>query len=265
MLALAMLGLSAAPRATTPGGPFQTASSSSYPTIEHTLVGPSIVGTGLKAEYNLSASGGPALAANGTTVGFIDFNVTLGGTNVTSASIQPPTGVLVNGSVILTFTAPNLTQVVTMHVELNSSYHNTSVIDHFNQTVRIVSPYVLSGTLVAGRTAVTEFNMTVTVDGTPVGVVEVPSIQANSSYSFKYDYVPVGLAPGWHTIAVSVVPQHGLVEFQGGVQQLTLDFYITSPPPDYALDVGVGIAAFVGAVFIWGSVVAARRRGRRTR
>ncbi len=265
VLALVAVGLSAPAHAAASAPSIQAASSSAYPPIQHSVKGPSIVGEALKAEYNLTASGGPALAANGTTVGFIDFNVTLSGTNVTSASVDPPTGVLLNGSVILTFTAPNLSEVVTMHIKLTSSYNTTNETTNFTQSIQIVPPYVLTGTLVAGPTAVTGFNMTVTLDGTPVGVVKVPTIQANSTYTFTYDYVPVSLAPGWHTIAVSLTPEHGLVEFKGGVQQISLDFYIAGAPPDYALDVGIGIAAFAGAVFIWGAVVAARRRGRRAR
>lgn len=265
VLALVAVGLSAPAHAAASAPSIQAASSSAYPPIQHSVKGPSIVGKALKAEYNLTASGGPALAANGTTVGFIDFNVTLSGTNVTSASVDPPTGVLLNGSVILTFTAPNLSEVVTMHIKLTSSYNTTNETTNFTQSIQIVPPYVLTGTLVAGPTAVTGFNMTVTLDGTPVGVVKVPTIQANSTYTFTYDYVPVSLAPGWHTIAVSLTPEHGLVEFKGGVQQISLDFYIAGAPPDYALDVGIGIAAFAGAVFIWGAVVAARRRGRRAR
>ena len=237
-----------------------------YPPITETIVGPSVVGESLKAEYNLSATGGPAVAPNGTTVGFIDYNITLTGKNVTTATMEPPTGVLINGTVILTFTAPSLAQAVTFHIKLTSEQNSTNVTQNFTHTVQIVPPYVLTGDIVAGPTAVSGFNLTVTLDGKPVGTVDVPSILANGSYMFTYDYVPAqGLAPGWHTIAVSLAPEHGLVAFRGGVQQLTLDFFITSPPPDYALDVALGIAAFAVAVFIWGSVVGARRRGRRAR
>jgi hypothetical protein len=238
----------------------------SYPAITEQIVGPSVVGVSLKAEYNLTATGGPAVAPNGTTVGFIDFNITLTGANVTTATMEPPTGVLINGSVILTFTAPSLAEQVTFHIKLTSEYNNTNVTQNFTHVVQIVPPYVLAGTIVAGPTTVSGFNLTVTLDGKPVGNVVIPPITANGSYAFTYDYVPgQGLAAGWHTIAVSLAPEHGMVAFQGGVQQLTLDFFITSPPPDYALDVAIGIAAFAVAVFIWGSVVGARRRGRRAR
>ncbi|MFZ0830388.1 MAG: hypothetical protein WCB18_08795 [Thermoplasmata archaeon] len=247
------------------GLPTPAHAATSYPTIVGTITGPSIVGRALQANYIVNGSGGPAQAANGTQVGNITFNATLSGTNVTTASISPPTGILVNGGVLLRFTAPNITEVVTLQVELTSSYAGANVSMNFTSKIHVVAPYVLGGTLVAGPTTVTGFNLTVTVDGVPVGRVVVPTIAANSSYSFTFDYVPQSLAAGWHTIAVSLAPEHGLVTFKGGLQQLSMDFFITSPPPDYALDVAVGIAAFAVAVFIWGSVVGARRRGRRVR
>jgi hypothetical protein len=242
------------------------AATPSYPKIVGIITGPSVVGQSLQVQYIVNGSGGPAVAANGTTVGNITFSASLTGTkNISSAEIAPPTGVLVNGGVILRFTAPNITQVVTLTVELNSSYGTKNATANFTDTIRIVAPYVLSGLLVAGPTTVTGFNMTVTVDGTAVGRVVLPTIVANGSYHFTYDYVPQTLGAGWHTIAVSLAPEHGLVSFQGGVSQMNLQFYVAGPPPDYALDVGVGVAAFAVAVFIWGSVVGARRRGRRTR
>jgi hypothetical protein len=266
VLALVALGLPNAAHASSRPSPAPLTTATSYSTITETTTGPSVVGEALKAEYNVSGFGGPAVAANGTTVGFIDFNVTLTGKNVTTASIDPPTGVLLNGSVILTFTAPNVVEKVTFHINLTSEYNNTNKTRIFNYTVQVVAPFVLTGTLLAGATTVSGFNLTVTVDGKPVGNVVVPSIMANGTYLFTYDYVPTqGIGAGWHTIAVSLAPEHGLVSFPGGVQQMTLQFYIEGAPPDYALDVAIGIAAFAVAVFIWGSVVGARRRGRRAR
>jgi hypothetical protein len=267
LLSLLALSVPGPAHAGVPGrAPGLRSAAASYPAIAEQIVGPSVVGVSLKAEYNLTASGGPAVAPNGTTVGFIDFNITLTGTNVTTATMEPPSGVLINGSAILTFTAPSLAEAVTFHIRLTSEYNNTNDTQNFTHTIQVVPPYVLTGTIVAGPTTVSGFNLTVTLDGKPVGNVVVPPITANGSYAFTYDYVPAqGLAAGWHTIAVSLAPEHGLVAFQGGGQQLTLDFFITSPPPDYALDVAIGIAAFAVAVFIWGSVVGARRRGRRAR
>jgi hypothetical protein len=237
----------------------------SYPAITGNITGPSVVGRSLQVQYTVYGSGGPAVAANGTMVGNITYNATLSGNNVTTASIQPTPGVLVDGSVILRFTAPNLTEAVTISVNLTSSYGGANASKTISKVVQIEAPYVLSGLLVAGPTTVAGFNMTVTVDGVPVGQVVVPSIGANGSYRFSFNYVPQSVAPGWHTMAVSLAPEHGLVTFTGGLSELSVRFFITSPPPNYALDVGVGVAAFAVAVFIWGSVVGARRRGRRAR
>ena len=237
----------------------------SYPPITGTISGATTVGRTLQATYLVNGTGGPAVSASGVTVGNITFNATLSGNNVSSASIAPPTGILVKGEVTLRFTAPNVSEVVTLRVELTSSYHGQNASSNLTFAINVVQPYVLSGTLVAGATSVTGFNMTVSVDGTPVGQIAVPTISANGSYHFSYNYVPQSLGAGWHTIAVSVAPQHGLVSFQGGIQELSVQFYVMGPSPDYVLDVGVGVVAFAAAVFIWGSVVGARRRGRRVR
>jgi hypothetical protein len=242
------------------------AATTNYPTLTEKTTGPSVVGRSLMATYVVTGSGGPAEAANGTMVGNITYNATLSGTNVSTASIDPTPGVLINGSVILRFTAPNVTEVVRLQIELTSTYGGHNETMNFTTSIRIVAPYLLSGLIQAGPTTVTGFNLTVTVDGTPVGHVVIPTIVANGSYRFSYDYVPQqGLGTGYHTIAVSLAPEHGLVTFQGDVEQISLQFYITGPPPDYTLDVAIGIAAFAVAVFIWGSVVGARRRGRRAR
>ncbi len=236
----------------------------STPALVGTIAGPSIVGESLTAQYIVNGSGGPAEAANGTTVGNITFNATLSGNNVSTASINPSTGVLINGSEILRFTAPSVVEVVTLRVELTSSYAGANESANFTTRISVVAPYVLAGTLYSGSTTVQEFNMTVTLDGVPVGQVSVPTLSAETSHAFSFDYVTAHLSPGWHTLAVSLADEHGFVTFTGGVQQYAVRFYIASAPPDYTLDVAVGIAAFAVAVFIWGSVVGARR-GRRAR
>jgi hypothetical protein len=262
---VAMLGLLLLLLSVGVGLPAPAHASASYPPITGTITGPDVVGLNLQAQYQVNATGGPAYTLQGFPVGNVTFNATLSGNNITGASIQPPTGVLVNGEVGLRFVAPNVTEEVTLRVELTSTYKGTSASANLTRTISIVAPYVLSGVLIAGPTTVTGFNMTVTVDGTSVGRVVVPTISANGSYRFTYDYVPQSLAPGWHTIAVSVAPEHGLVSFAGGVMQLATTFYVSGPAPDVLLDASVGIAAIAAAVFIWGSVVGARRRGRPSR
>lgn len=241
------------------------AHAANYPPITETTTGPSVVGESLQVQYLVTGAGGPAVAPNGTTVGNFTFSASLSGPNVTSASIQPPTGVLIHGQVTLRFTAPNRTEAVTLHIEITSRFGNANASQNFTKDIQVVAPFVLSGTLRAGTTSVSGFNMTVTVDGAPVGQVVVPSIVAGGSYRFTFDYVPQSIAPGWHTMAVSLAPEHGLVTFQSGLTQMSVQFYIAGPPPDYSLDFAVGTVAFAVAVFIWGSVVGARRRGRRAR
>lgn len=262
LVGLAVLTLLVSVAWTVPAPAHATAN---YPTITGTISGPTVVGRALHAQYTVTGTGGPAFTLTGARVGNITYNATLSGTNVSTASIKPATGNINSGQVVLQLTAPNVTGGMTLRVQLTSSYQRVNMSSNLTFSIQVVQPYILSGILVAGATPVTGFNMTVTVDGTPVGQVTVPAIAANGTYTFTFNYVPQSLAPGWHTIAVSVTPQHGLVTFLGGVQEMSTQFYLTSPPPNYVLDFGVGIAALAAAVFIWGSVVGARRRGPRVR
>lgn len=244
------------------GVPAQAANSSP---ITETTTGPSVVGRALTATYEINATGGPAVAANGSLVGSLSYNATLSGGNISGASVTPANGPILPAGTAVKFTAPNVTESLTLRVEITSKFGTASVFSNFTTSISIVQPFVLSGTLVVGATTVDGFNMTVAVDGRSVGHVTVPTIRAGQSYAFSFDYVPESIAPGWHTMSVSLAPEHGLVTFQGGLSRLSVQFYVMGAPPDYALDFALGIAAFAVAVFIWGSVVGARRRGRRTR
>ena len=90
----------------------------------------------------------------------------------------------------------------------------------------------------------------------------MPVITAGSTYPLTFSYVDLNLTPGWHTFAISLASEHGLVTFSGGAQQYSDTFYVNGPPPDYTIWYAAGALAFVGALFIWSTRVAARRRGR---
>lgn len=226
--------------------------------------GPSSVGLGLKTTYTVTASGGPAEATNGTQVGILSYKASISAVNTTGAAISPVSGVLVNGSVTLGFNAPNVTEPLTVFVLVTSSFQGTNVSDNFSELVQIVQPYRLSANLVVSSiAAVSTFDVTITLDGNPVGTVQIPALSAGSTYPLSFAYVlPSGLSAGWHTFAMNLAQEHGLVTFAGGTTQVTSTFYVSGPAPDYAIWYLAGASAFVGAIFIWGTGLGARRRGR---
>ncbi len=229
------------------------------------VTGAASVGTGLNSTYRVTATGGPALAANGTQIGIYSYKASLSGPNITLAqgAILPSTGVLTGGEMNLTLKAPRVAQLVTIYVLVTSSLGTTNVSQNFSYSVNIVQPYVLSANLVVGPTAaVAPFYLTVLLDGNPVGAVKVPGLSAASSYPVSFSYVPSNLAPGWHTFSVSLALEHGLVTFSGGSEVYSASFYVAGPPASNTLWYVTGGAALVGVIFIWSTRVGARRRGR---
>lgn len=229
------------------------------------ILGPGTVGTALNATYLVKASGGPALASNGTQTGIYSYKASLAGPNITlaQAAILPSTGVLTGGQVNLTLKAPKVIELITIYVLVTSSQGSANVSQNFSYSVNIVQPFVLSANLVVGHTsAVAPFELTILLDGAPVGAVHVPGLSAASSYPVSFSYVPLGLGAGWHTFSISLAAEHGLVAFSGGNQVYSVSFYVTGPPTNNTLWYVTGAAAFVGVFFIWSTRVSARRRGR---
>ncbi|HZY70694.1 MAG TPA: hypothetical protein VFF67_06940 [Thermoplasmata archaeon] len=260
------LGLALLVLASLPFIPGSRASSAG--SVTGSVTGASTVGEGLKANYVVTGTGGPAIAANGSQVGVFTFHayyVAPPGVNTTGALLSPPSGVLVNGTVTLQFTAPNATGTATIAVLLNSSYQSHWTLDNVTTGVSVVQPMRIGGTLQVGRGgSVAPFGITVTLDGTPVGTIQIPTLAAGATYPVNFAFVAPGLGPGWHTIAMSVAPEHGLITFSGGTEAVTSNFYVPGPAPNNTVYYVGGIAAFLGALVIWGGRVGPRRRRPKT-
>jgi hypothetical protein len=241
------------------------------PALTGNISGPTYVGTGLKATFRVQASGGPAVSPNGSVVGRYSYNATLLASNETGLTISPSLGVLVNQSVNLSFVAGNVSEPISLHVEITSSANatansTTNETENITYAFNIVLPYVLTATVVsrAGAT-LNGFNLTVYLDGAIVGQVTVPTLAAKASVQVTYNYVTGGLSSGWHTFSLSLASQKGLVVFANGAQQYSVGFYVPAAAPNYTIWYVAGAVAFIGALFIWATRVAARRRGGRAK
>lgn len=232
--------------------------------LSGTVTGPANVGEGLKAEYIVTGTGGPAIASNGTQVGVISYHayyVAPPGVNTTGALLSPPSGVLVNGTITLQLTAPNVTGTATVAVLLNSSYQTHWTLDNVTTGVSVVQPMRIGGTLQVGSGgSIAPFAITVTLDGTPVGTIAVPTLAAGATYPVSFAFVAPSLGAGWHTVAMNVAPEHGLVAFAGGAEAVTSTFYVPGPATNDTVYYIGGVVAFFGALVIWGGRVGARRR-----
>lgn len=244
-------------------GPLAPASAATIGGPVHaTVSGPGVVATGSNSTYYLNGSGGPGVAANGSIIGNLTWTVHLSGLNTTGVSVSPSNGSFAKGTQAVThLKTSKLPQVLTLILEVRSSYFGSNASTNVTYSVHVVTPYVVRATLVAGSKAdVLAFNVTVELDGRRVGTVAIPSIAANHTYVLTYDYASLGLSPGAHTFTISLAEQHGLVKFSNGALEYSETFYVVGPPPNYGLYVLLGAVAFFGVLFIFATRVAARRR-----
>jgi hypothetical protein len=227
------------------------------------VTGPTVLAAGATKTYTVNGTGGPAFAANGTRVGNLTVYLSLSAANLTGLVLSPEEGAILNGTPVSTVlkTGPTA-EVVTIRVMISSTYQHQNQSINFTYTVNVVTPYVVSATLVAGPSAsVLSFSVQVFLDGALVGAVTVPTLTPGESYNLTYDYATLGLSSGDHTFSMSLAQEHGLVTFANGATVYSSTFYVTGPAPDYTLWYVVGVVAFLGVLFIFVTRVAARRRG----
>jgi len=239
-------------------------SATPYPPLSGAITGAQYLGVGLKGNYVVHATGGPAEAVNTSIVGVYSFNATLTGPNIQGGFVTPASGILVNGTGNLTVSGPaNASQTLTLSVLVRSGLNGLNVSDNLTYSITMLLPFNVSATLVvASGATVGPLDLTVTLDGAAVGSVQVPTLTGGTTYPIAFVYVDANITPGWHTFAISLAQEHGLVTFPGGAESYSDSFYIPGPPPNYTVWYVAGAAAFVGTIFIWVTRVGARRRGK---
>jgi len=234
------------------------------PPVVGNLTGPSLVATSSNGTFYLNASGGPAFVG-GKLTGTLTWTASLGGGNLTGSSVTPGNGTITNptqGPVRLTVSAGRITEPLTLLVTVKSASSAANRTLNLTRAFQIVVPYVVRATLVAGPGAVVlPFTVAVALDGTIVGSVQVPELQPNQTYALAFRYPTSGLSSGYHTFSLSIAAPHGLVTFQNGLTAETTTFYVAPAPANNTVWYIAGIVAFFGVLFIYGTRVAARRRG----
>ena len=226
------------------------------------VTGPTVFAYNSNKYLYINGSGGPAYAANGTLVGNVTFYASVTGANTTGVSLSPTESGITNVSGQRTLlTVGNISEVLTVLVEITSTYHSANESINLTYDVNVVQPYTLSMTLVDTSSAtILAFVLTVDLDGSPVGTVSVPSLTGKQSYVATFQYATLGLSTGYHTFTVSLLNEHGLVTFAGGGTTYSKTFYIPGAPPNYDVWYVAGAVAFIGALFIFVTRLAARRR-----
>ncbi len=224
------------------------------------LAGPSAVAPGASAAFNVTASGGPSGNVSYAVSYYIEGTNTSGGSPLSSS---PGRATSNHTQIPINITAPSLEQTLSLVITLTATPPggaSENVTRTFSVTV--IKPIVLTATFHNGGTTAA-LNITVKwfVDGNPVGSSFIKQIAANSDATATYNYLPVGLAAGEHTVTAQADLDHDTVidPAKGEVVTSTI-FYnqVQEPATGWAILLGIGV--FV-PVFL--GVVALRRRGQR--
>jgi hypothetical protein len=264
LLAIALLLLvatSASLGAATVSATSVAPAASPFTPLSGNVSGPAVVAASTNASYFINATGGPAFL-NGEQVGNLTWSASVSGTNTTVVTVTPSSGTFHNGTPANTTVHMGpIYQTITLTVELESTNHTANDSMNLSYVIHIVQPYVLTMDLhVGSATGVTSFNITIFLDGNPIGKVQVRALAPNSNTTAEFVYATLGLSPGTHTFTASLASEHGLVTFAGGATTMTTTFYVPGAPPSYTIWYVAGIVAFFGALFIIVTRVAARRR-----
>jgi len=243
--------------------------------VSGSLSGPTVVSTGSSSVFRVYGYGGPAISANGSAIGNITYYATPVGPNVTGVDFTPSsttvvtpasTNVTNRTSIVANLVAGNASETISIDVMISSTYKGQNESTNISFSVTIVQPYVVSATIVnPSNFTVSAFTVYVTLDGNVIGSVNVSSLIAGGTYKVTYKYATLGLSSGDHTFTLSLVQEHGLVTFTNGATVYSETVYVTGPPPNYTLWYIAGTVAFFGAIFIFLTRVAARRRGQARR
>jgi hypothetical protein len=223
--------------------------------------GPTVVAASSNVSYYINGTGGPAFL-NGEQVGNLTWRASVSGTNTTVVTVKPTSGAITNHTPAnVTVDMGPIYQTITLTVELQSTNHTANDTTNLTYVIHIVQPYTLTLHLVVGSSAgIASFNLTIDLDGVPVGAIRIPTLGPGTNDTANFDYATLGLSPGTHTFTASLVAEHGLVTFAGGSTTLSESFYVPGAPPSYTVWYVAGIAAFFGALFIIVTRVAARRQ-----
>lgn len=253
VLLLALLAVTAyvvaAPAAAATGGP-----------LFFDLSGPSAVAPGATVTFNVTASGGPSGNVTYTVSYYIEGTNTSGGSPLSSS----PGRRSGNATTLeINMTAPSLVQTVTLVVTLDAAPTGGAAQNVTRSfSISVVTPIVLTATFHnAGTTTAVNVTVRWYVDGAQVGTSFIKQIAADGDATATFDYLPVGLAAGQHTVQAAADLDHDNVidPAKGEVVTSTL-FYSQTQETAAGWTILLGIGVFIPVFLV---VVALRRRGQR--
>jgi len=224
------------------------------------LSGPSGIAPGGSGTFYLNVSGGPASEATGN----VSIRAYLTGTDLAGGAPLPssPHTEASNGTgpFVFNVTAPQKEQVITVVVEINSTAGARSERTTVTRAVTVITPIVLTATFRNdGRSAAVDVPVKFYVDGKIAGTTNISRIDPGGTGTAKFTYLPVGLAPGGHTVRVEAdLNRNGVIEPDKGEVVVVdvfykKDFELTWPWAALIMGITVSVSVLV---------IRARRRRR---
>jgi len=203
-----------------PGGSAQTP-------VTGVLSGPGALAPGGSGTFYLNVSGGPASEGAGN----VSIRAYLTGTDLgggTPLESSPHTA-SVNGTgpFVFNVTAPQKEQVITVVVKINSTAGARSEQTTVSRAITVITPIVLTATFRnTGGAAAMDVPVKFYVDGKIAGTTNISRIDPGGTETVKFSYLPVGLAPGAHTVRVEAdLNRNGVIEPDRGEVAVVDVFY----------------------------------------
>ncbi len=224
------------------------------------VTGPAGIAPAQSAHYNVTISGGPG----GNVSYAVSWYVTGANTSGASPLAASPGSASGNKTTYpLNVTSPGVAEDIRLVVTVVATpVGGTPVNTTVTYTIVVVRPVVLSATFHNGGTTAA-VNVTVSwyVDHLLVGTSTIRQIAANGDATVTYDYLPVGLSAGEHTVTVTADLDHdGVINPARGEVATSTLFYNQATPPAPGWIILIAMGVFL-PVFL--GVVAYRRRGQR--
>jgi hypothetical protein len=223
-----------------------------------TITGPTAAAASTPAFYNLTISGGPSGSVNYTVKWYITGSDTTGGVPVQS---NPRSASGTTPKFELSITTPSKEQTITLVVSVSASSAGTTENTSAEQAIGVVTPIVLSATFRNnGSTAAVNVTVRFFVDDVAAGTKTVPRIDPSKDATVTFNYLPVGLQPGTHSVRVEAdLDGNGVIDSARGEVATSQLFYKGTPALSTGWTVLIGIAVFLPVLLL---TIAVRRRRR---
>ena len=222
-----------------------------------TVSGPSAVGVGRTATYDLTVSGGPGDPVN-YSVSWSVSGPDPAGASPLAANPGKLSGTRSTFRLNVTGAAKEQTLTLTVTVSANGTGGAPPESTTVERSIAVVTPIVLSGTFRnAGSTAALNVTVRFYVDDGFVGNQTIARLNPGGTATATFDYLPVGLSTGEHRVRIEAdLDGDGTVDPARGETISSDVFYKGTPPLSTGLAVLVGVGVFF-PVFL---VTAALRR-----